>query len=71
MLLLDTSQGMWDQLRQSDSGKQANELQTLGKASFVQQLLVFLNTYLLLQEGTRAAVFAVDGSGRSAGRLLL
>lgn len=56
---------MWDQLRQSNSSQQTQESQSLGKASFVQQILLFLNTYLMLQEGSKAAVFAVNGSGRS------
>lgn len=63
VLLLDTSHGMWDQLRNSNSSQYGQEPPSLGKASFVQQLLLFLNTYLMLQEGNKAAVFAVDGSG--------
>lgn len=64
VLLLDTSCGMWDQLQDKDSGKQLQDPQTLGRADFCQQILLFLNTYLILQEGNKAAVFAVDGSGR-------
>ncbi|DBA69383.1 TPA: hypothetical protein ACH3X2_012855 [Trebouxia sp. C0005] len=63
VLLLDTSCGMWDQLQDKVSGKQLQDPQTLGKAEFCQQILLFLNTYLILQEGNKAAVFAVDGSG--------
>ena len=55
---------MWDQLQDKVSGKQLQDPQTLGKAEFCQQILLFLNTYLILQEGNKAAVFAVDGSGR-------
>ena len=65
MLLLDTSSGMWDQLQHSTRDEQTQDSQSLGKAAFVQQLLMFFNTYLMLQEGSKAAVFAVDGSGRS------
>ncbi|KAA6420748.1 MAG: general transcription factor IIH subunit 3-like [Trebouxia sp. A1-2] len=54
---------MWDQLQDKVSGKQLQDPQTLGKAEFCQQILLFLNTYLILQEGNKAAVFAVDGSG--------
>lgn len=66
VLLLDTSAGMWEQLRRHDAQKSSAELPQLGKASFVQQVLLFLNTYLMLQEGNKATVFAVDGSGRCA-----
>ena len=66
VLLLDTSTGMWEQLRQNESQKGSAELLHLGKASFVQQVLLFLNTYLMLQEGNKATVFAVDGNGRCA-----
>ncbi|DBA95776.1 TPA: hypothetical protein ACH3X1_001329 [Trebouxia sp. C0004] len=63
ILLLDTSRGMWDQLHDSEDSKQPHGAQALSKADFFQQILLFLNTYLILQEGNKAAVFAVDGSG--------
>lgn len=66
VLLLDASAGMWEQLGRNESHKGSTELSQLGKASFVQQVLLFLNTYLMLQEGNKATVFAVDGSGRCA-----
>ena len=47
----------------------AQDEQTLTEATFLQQLLLFLNTYLMLQEGNKAVVFAVDGTGRSANKL--
>lgn len=64
ILLLDTTRGMWDQLHDNEDSKQPQGAQALSKASFFQQILLFLNTYLILQEGNKAAVFAVDGSGR-------
>ncbi|KAL3153654.1 hypothetical protein ABBQ32_013255 [Trebouxia sp. C0010 RCD-2024] len=63
VLLLDISAGMWEQLRRNDAQKGSAELPQLGKANFVQQVLLFLNTYLMLQEGNKAAVCAVDGNG--------
>lgn len=66
VLLLDISAGMWEQLRRNDAQKGSAELPQLGKANFVQQVLLFLNTYLMLQEGNKAAVCAVDGNGRCA-----
>lgn len=63
ILLLDTSRGMWDQLQDNEDSKQPKGAQALSKASFFQQILLFLNTYLILQEGNKAAVFTVDGSG--------
>ena len=66
VLLLDTSTAMWQQLRENDSQKGSAELLQLREASFVQQILLFLNTYLMLQEGNKAIVFGVDGSGRCA-----
>ena len=64
ILLLDTSRGMWDQLKDNEDSMQPQGAQGLSKASFFQQILLFVNTYLILQEGNKAAVFAVDGSGR-------
>ena len=64
VLLMDTSASMWEQLRRNDAQKSSAETPQLGKASFVQQVLLFLNAYLMLQEGNKATVFAVDGSGR-------
>lgn len=66
VLLLDTSAGMWEQLRRNEAQKGSAEIPQLGKANFVQQVLLFLNTYLMLQEGNKATVFAVDGHGRCA-----
>ncbi|KAL0055625.1 hypothetical protein WJX82_002545 [Trebouxia sp. C0006] len=63
ILLLDTSRGMWDQLQDNEDSMQPQGAQALSTASFFQQILLFLNTYLILQEGNKAAVFAVDGSG--------
>ena len=63
VLLLDTSTGMWEHLTLQKTPTDASEL-PLGKSSFVQQVLMFLNTYVMLQEGNQATVFAVDGSGR-------
>ena len=60
VLLLDTSCGMWEQLRHS--GQQDPEKPTA--ATLMQQLLLFLNTYLMLQEGNTVAVSAVDNTGR-------
>ena len=55
---------MLDQLQDNEDSKQPQGAQALSKASFFQQILLSLNTYLILQEGNKAAVFAVDGSGR-------
>ena len=64
VLLLDVSAGLWEELRRKEAHGDAVRSQQLGKASFVQQILLFLNTYMMLQEGNRATVFAVDGCGR-------
>lgn len=66
VLLLDTNTAMWEQLRRNGSQKGSAELSRLSEANFVQQALLFLNAYLMLQEGNKATVFAVDGSGRCA-----
>ena len=66
VLLLDTSRGMWEQLRHSGGQQEAQAPQKPTPATLMQQLLLFLNTYLMLQEGNNVAVFAVDGTGRSA-----
>ena len=66
VLLLDACAGMWEQLGRNESREGSAEPSQLGKANFVQQVLLFLNTYLMLQEGNKATVFAVDGSGRCA-----
>lgn len=66
MLLIDSSDQLWTQLRTSSDKQQSQDGKTLGKVQFVQQLLLFLNTYNMLQEGNQLAVFAVDGSGRYA-----
>lgn len=66
VLLLDTSIGMWEQLRRNDLQKTSAGLSQLNQANFISQVLQFLNTYLMMQEGNKATVFAVDGSGRCA-----
>lgn len=66
VLLLDTSIGMWEQLRRNDLQKSSAGPSHLNQASFISQFLQFLNTYLMMQEGNKATVFAVDGSGRCA-----
>ena len=66
VLLLDTSRGMWEQLQQDGGHQETQESQKPTPATLMQQLLLFLNTYLMLQEGNNVAVFAVDGTGRSA-----
>lgn len=57
---------MWEQLRRNDMQKGSAGLSQLNQASFISQVLQFLNTYLMMQEGNKATVFAVDGSGRCA-----
>ena len=66
VLLLDTSRGMWEQVQHSAGQHQAQEPQKPTPATLIQQILLFLNTYLMLQEGNNVAVFAVDGKGRLA-----
>ena len=60
---------MWEELRKQDNQQPGLNKQTLPEAKFFQQLLLFLNTYLMMQEGNKAVVFAVDGKGRSASTL--
>ena len=55
---------MWDQLQDDEDSMQPQGAQALSKASFFQQIVLFVNTYLILQEGSKAAVLAVDSSGR-------
>lgn len=66
MLLFDASQHFWGQLRAASETSQDQDEKSLGKTQFVQQLLLFLNTYLMLQDENRLAAFAVDGEGRCA-----
>lgn len=62
VLLIDSSDQLWTQLRSSSDKQQSQDGRSLGKAQFAQQLLLFLNTYNMLQEGNQLAVFAVDTS---------
>ena len=60
MVLLESHAGLWSQLQAAASQ------QALGAAQLVQQLILFLNGFLLLNEANKAAVFAVDDAGRCA-----
>lgn len=64
MLLIDASENLWNQLRTVNDQQEAQDGQTLGTAQLAQQLLLFLNSYLMLQDGSQLAVYAIDSCGR-------
>jgi len=63
VLLIDCSDHLWSLLRGHSDKQGVSAGKSLGKPQFVQQLLLFLNTYLMLQDGNRLAVYAVNGTG--------
>ena len=65
VLLIDCSEQLWSLLRSHSNEQGVSAGKSLSKSQFVQQLLLFLNTYLMLQDGNTLAVYAVDGTGRS------
>ncbi|KAK9841870.1 hypothetical protein WJX81_008450 [Elliptochloris bilobata] len=58
VVLLETRGEFWERLLAASQGAGAADFCALTPEEFVQQVLVFLNAFLLLNEGNKLAVFA-------------
>eukprot|EP00884_Botryococcus_braunii_P000069 jgi/Botrbrau1/10062/Bobra.0355s0018.1 len=58
LLLLETHPSLWCDLQRLNVD-QSNSGSSLGPATYIEQVIIFLNAFLLINEGNRLAVFAV------------